>query len=103
MTRSKSGILVSTGCRASVSLRAVDALATVTPCDDESENQVQRAEADAEQHVGDGERREDRAEAEEHETDAHHRHDADGERAAADERRAVEQQPGRRHRAAEAD
>src|SRR5436190_16715117 len=98
MRRSKSGIFVSTGCRrgttSSTCLRA--ALATVAPCDDQSEDDVQSAETDAEQCVAERQRCERCEYAEEHEADAHDGDDADGECAAADERRAVEQQPRRR-------
>src|SRR5256885_1948111 len=94
MTRSRSG----TGALSTTRgfLTAAD-LVTVPPCDDEAEDDVQFAEAGAEKSVGDGERREDGDESEEHETDAHDRNGGDRERAAADERRAVAEQPRGRH------
>src|SRR6266704_2559449 len=90
MSRSKSGICVST------TLRAV--LAAIVPRDDQAEDDVQSAERGAEEKVGDGEREEGGGRAEEHEADAHHGNHADGKRAAADERRAVKQEPHRRER-----
>src|SRR5687768_332740 len=98
MSRSKSGIDVSTGCRrgatASAILRA--ALATVPPRDHDSECDVQPAEACAEEHVPHAHRDEAGQHAHDHETDPHHRHDRDRERTTADERSAVEQEPRRR-------
>src|SRR4029079_7424390 len=94
--RSKSGISAGRGAGAGASLRA--GLATVSPCDEDSEDDVQAAEAATEQRVGDGERREGGGQSEEHEADTHDGNHADRERAAADEGRAVEQQPRRRHR-----
>src|SRR5215212_5546179 len=94
ISRSKSGTCgVST--TASRSFLAV-ALATVPPCNDESEDQMQPAEARAEERVGHGEAEEAGGDAEEHEGDAHDGNHPDGECAAADERRAVEEQPDRR-------
>src|SRR5437667_684910 len=95
ISRSKSGMAGSTTAglllAARRSLLAV--LATVSPCDDESENEVQRAESGAEHDVSPRQADRRRQAAEEHEADAHQRDNSDGERAAADERRAVEQQP----------
>src|SRR5258708_3047900 len=72
-------------------------LATVPPCDNESEHDVQPAEANAEECIGDGKRRRDGSHAEEHEPNPHHRNGGDGERPAADEGRAVAEQPDARH------
>src|SRR5215212_3537024 len=94
ISRSKSGTCGGST-TASRSFLAV-ALATVPPCNDESEEQMQPAEAGAEERVADGERQEAGCDAEEHEGHAHDGDHADGERAAADERRAVEKQPDRR-------
>src|SRR5207302_10146156 len=91
MTRSKSGICVST---TSCFFAAAD-LATVAPCDDESEDDVQSAEGDAEDHVGSAEGDERGEAAEEHEEDAHDRDDLYRKCSAADECRAVQQQPHR--------
>src|SRR5215471_13855124 len=94
MSRSKSGTCGSTiGLRLFVA--AVAALATVSPCDDESENEVQTAEAGAEDEVADGKTNQRGQPAQEHEADAHERDELDGKRAAADEGRAVQQQPHR--------
>src|SRR5947209_7983037 len=87
MRRSRSGRSCRAGWRrgagAAGALRA--GLATVPPCDEDTEDDVQAAEAGGEEHVGGGEGDGRRRDAEEHEADAHHRHDADGEHAAADE------------------
>src|SRR5438067_8893046 len=91
MSRSKSGTCGST--IGFLFAAAVAALATVSPCDDETENDVQSAEAGAEDQVADRQADERRQPAEEHEADTHHRNEADGKRAAADERGAVQQQP----------
>src|SRR5438132_309547 len=98
MRRSKSGMDVSTGWRrgASASLRAVAvALATVPPGDHESEDDMQPAEAGAEEGIGERWRGEAGGDADEHEADPHHRHDRDGELAARNERRTVEKKPHR--------
>src|SRR3954466_11495355 len=91
ITRSKSGIWVST---TSCFFAAAD-LATVAPCDDVAEDDVQSAEGDAEVDVGCAERKERGETAEEHERDAHDRDDFDLKRSAADECRAVKKQPHR--------
>src|SRR5438067_953585 len=93
MSRSKSGTCGST--IGFLFVAAVAALATVSPCDDEAENEVQSAEAGAEDQIADRQTDERRQPAEEHEADAHQRDEPDGERAAADERRSVQQQPRR--------
>src|SRR5258706_15073602 len=101
MTRSMSGIFVSTTWltfAGSPCFFAVAVLATVTPCDDESEDDVKAAETGAEHHVRRAERDERRERAEEHEGDAHHGDDTDRECAAADEGRPVQQQPRRGNR-----
>src|SRR5216684_345430 len=100
MMRSKSGMCVSTTRLSGFSalfFAAAD-LATVAPCDDESEEDVQAAERGAQEDVRCAEGDERGDDTEEHEADAHHRDHADGERAAADEGRAVQQQPRRRNR-----
>ena len=59
---------------------------------------MEDAEAGAQQNVSDRQRNETRGKTQEHEEDAHDGDDADGERAAADERCAVEQEPHRGQR-----
>src|ERR1700681_3961497 len=103
MIRSKSGICVSMIRVAGFSplffaAVAEDDLATVAPCDDESEDDVQAAEGDAEEDVCGTERQERSESTEEHEADAHHRDHAHRKRAAADEGRAVQKQPRCRNR-----
>src|SRR6266536_2609440 len=95
MRRSKSGTCGST---IGFLLVAVAALATVSPCDDESENDVQRAEAGAEDEIADRQPHQRRQPAEEHVADPHGRNDPDGKRAAADERGAVQKKPDCRNR-----
>src|ERR1051326_2486815 len=70
------------------------ALAAIVPRNDESENDVQAAEAGGRENAADGD--EYRRDPERHEADAHDRDDADRERAAGDERRAIAEQPERR-------
>src|SRR5258706_3126280 len=72
-------------------------LATVPPCDHETEHDVQPPEPDAKERIADRERRHEGTTAEEHETDAHDGDGRDGERAAADEGRTVTEQPDGRH------
>src|SRR5260221_10633631 len=72
-------------------------LATVPPCDHESEHDVQPTKANAEEPIGDGKRCSDGRHAEEHEPHAHQGNGGDGERPAANERRAIAEQPDRRH------
>src|SRR6476646_10274681 len=95
MRRSKSGTVrfsMTRGASAVAVLRC--ALAAIVPRNDESEDDVDAAEAGAEQDIA--ERDEKRRDAEQHETDPHHRHHTDRERAAGNERRAVAEEPERR-------
>src|SRR5690554_3030351 len=72
--------VVATGC--GVSRRgAAPCLATVPPCDDESEDDVETAEATGEDHVGPGGWGEESDRAEAHEAESHEGDDADRERA----------------------
>src|SRR5947209_18348727 len=96
MSRSKSGTCGST--IGFLFVAAVAALATVSPCDDESENDVQSAEAGAQDQVADRQTDERRQPAEEHEADAHQSNEANGKRTAADESRAVNQLANRGQR-----
>src|SRR5260370_10517149 len=101
MTRSKSGIFVSTTrltFAGSILFFTDTDLATVAPCDDESEDDVKAAEAGAEDDVRCAEGDEGRQCAEKHEGDAHDRAHQDRERGAADQCRPVEQQTLRRDR-----
>src|SRR5208337_2690770 len=74
--------------------RAGRGLATVPPGDEESENEVQAAEAAGQKPVAPGRGRENGETAEEHETKAHDGKDGDGESASGHDAGAVKQQPG---------
>src|SRR2546428_1694235 len=92
MSRSKSGIAGVT------TFALAAALATVAPCDDQSEDDVQATEAGAQKNVAHTQRHERREEAEEDEAESHDGNDSNGERAAADERGPVQQEPQGRKR-----
>src|SRR5258708_38068300 len=91
MRRSRSGIRGSTGLGRGASTPAglFAALATISPCDDESEDDVQAAEAGAEQEVADGKRNETGGHPEDHEGGSHHGNRGDRVGAAADERASI--------------
>src|SRR2546428_5165227 len=92
MRRPKSGIAGVT------TFALAAALATVAPCDDQSEDDVKAAEAGPQKNVAHAQRHERREKAEENEAEPHDGNDPDGERAAADERGPVQQEPQGRKR-----
>src|ERR1041385_480141 len=68
-------------------------LATVPPCDDGPEDDLQSAEPDRQEEVPRDRRREERQGAEEHEADPHDRHRAHRERPGGDHPDAIEEEP----------
>src|SRR2546421_3720916 len=83
--------------------RTAPDLATVPPCDDPAEHDVQAAEAGRQAPVSPGRRSEQRRGADDHEAQPHHRHDPHRKRAAGHEPGAVQQEPraGQRMRSEE--
>src|SRR6478735_1995380 len=77
-----------TGVARSACACAADRLATVVPRDDDAEDDVEPTESGAETDAGNERRAEKSDRAEEKEECAHHRNDADRERAAGDDGRA---------------
>src|SRR5918995_2997948 len=76
-------------------------LATVPPRDDESEEDVQTAEAGGHERQAPALRAEQRQGAQRHEAESHERHDPDREGATGDDAGAVEQEPGAGQRGVE--
>src|SRR5438034_3241856 len=99
MSRSKSGTAgLTIPLAARRSLLAFAVLATIAPCDDQSEDDVQAAEAGPQKNIAHAQRHERREESKEDEAEPHDGNDSDGERAAADERGPVQQEPHSRKR-----
>src|SRR5581483_2093796 len=97
MTRSRSPTCTGLTAGSAANFFAAADLATVTPCDDETEDHVQPAESHRHEqiprlgnHGG--------CNSEKHVEQSHHGNDSNGMRAARDERRSVQKQPERRHR-----